>query len=196
MKDAKSIELSGALHFFSLGGYEIMAGYFKNVESLEQLRKQYRDLLKKYHPDNGGSEDITKAINAEYDKLFKVLKDKHESKSADDSGNANAKTSDYNQNMYDWENDKALREVLQKIINFDGIEIEIAGQWIWISGNTYSYKKELKELGFKWASQKKQWYFHTDTFRKKGHKTLSMDEIRNYYGSTKVHTDSKVLLEA
>lgn len=173
-----------------------MAGYFKNVESLEQLRKQYRDLLKKYHPDNGGSEDITKAINAEYDKLFKVLKDKHESKSADDSGNANAKTSDYNQNMYDWENDKALREVLQKIINFDGIEIEIAGQWIWISGNTYSYKKELKELGFKWASQKKQWYFHTDTFRKKGHKTLSMDEIRNYYGSTKVHTDSKVLLEA
>lgn len=173
-----------------------MAGYFKNVESLEQLRKQYRDLLKKYHPDNGGSEDITKAINTEYDQLFKILKNKHESKSTDDSGNANAKASDYNQNMYDWENDKALREVLQKIINFDGIEIEIAGQWIWISGNTYSYKKELKEIGFKWASQKKQWYFHTDTFRKKCHKTLSMDEIRNYYGSTKVHTDAKVLLEA
>lgn len=173
-----------------------MAGYFKNVESLEQLRKQYRDLLKKYHPDNGGSEDITKAINTEYDQLFKILKDKHESKSTDDSGNASAKASDYNQNMYDWENDKALREVLQKIINFDGIEIEIASQWIWISGNTYSYKKELKEIGFKWASQKKQWYFHTDTFRKKSHKTLSMDEIRNYYGSTKVHTDAKVLLEA
>lgn len=166
------------------------------MESLEQLRKQYRDLLKKYHPDNGGSEDITKAINTEYDKLFKVLKDKHESRSADNSGNANTKTSDYSQNMYDWENDKALRDVLQKIINFDGIEIEIAGQWIWISGNTYSYKKELKELGFKWASQKKQWYFHTDTFRKKGHKTLSMDEIRSYYGSTKVHTDTRVLLEA
>jgi hypothetical protein len=43
---------------------------------------------------------------------------------------ATIKQSDYNQNMYDWENDKSLREILQKIITFDGIEIEIAGQWI------------------------------------------------------------------
>jgi len=90
-----------------------MTRYFKDVETLEQLRKQYRDLLKQYHPDNGGSEEITKAINTEYDKLFKILKNRHESKSADKT---NAKASDYNTNMYDWENDKALREVLQKII--------------------------------------------------------------------------------
>ena len=89
-----------------------------------------------------------------------------------------------------------MREVLQKIINFDGIEIEIVGAWLWVSGNTYSYKKELKEIGFKWASQKKQWYFHTDQYRKKSHKSLSMDDIRNYYGSTKVQTDSRILLEA
>ena len=61
--------------------------YFKNVETLEQLRKQYRDLLKKYHPDNGGSEEITKEINNEYEQLFKVLKNRHsnESKSANES---------------------------------------------------------------------------------------------------------------
>lgn len=173
-----------------------MTGYFKNAETLEQLRKQYKELLKKYHPDNGGSEEIMKAVNAEYDKLFKLLKDRHESKSANHSGDHNSEQSDYNQNMYNWENDKALREVLQKIINFDGIEIEIAGQWIWLSGNTFSYKKELKEIGFKWASQKKQWFWHSESFRKKSHKTLSMDEIRNYYGSTKVQAEAKVLLEA
>lgn len=50
-----------------------MAKYFINVNTLEELRKQYKELLKKYHPDNGGSEEITKAVNAEYDKLFKVL---------------------------------------------------------------------------------------------------------------------------
>lgn len=88
--------------------------------------------------------------------------------------------------MYDWENDRALREVLEKIINIDGIEILICGQWIWVDGNTCVYKKELKEIGFKWASQKKKWYFHTDTFRKKSNKTLSMEDIENYYGSTKV----------
>lgn len=40
-----------------------MAKYFINVNTLEELRKQYKELLKKYHPDNGGSEEITKAVN-------------------------------------------------------------------------------------------------------------------------------------
>lgn len=171
-----------------------MGRYFINVNTLEQLRRQYKELLKKYHPDNGGSEDATKAINVEYDKLFKLLKDRHESKGTDDGQNAarNAK-SDYSANMYDWENDKALRNVLQKIINYSGIEIEIAGQWIWISGNTYAYRKDLKDIGFKWASAKKQWYWHSETFRKRSHKTLSMEDIRNYYGSTRVDTMQMVL---
>ena len=95
--------------------------------------------------------------------------------------------------MYDWENDKALRDMIQKIVNFSGIEIEIAGQWIWISGNTYSYRKDLKDIGFKWASTKKQWYWHSEIFRKRSHKTLSMEDIRNYYGSTRVDTMQMVL---
>ena len=61
--------------------------YFKNPNSLDELRKQYKELLKQYHPDNpNGSTEATQAINAEYDRLFKVLKNKHESKStADDT---------------------------------------------------------------------------------------------------------------
>jgi len=169
--------------------------YFKDVNTLEELRKQYRDLLKKFHPDNGGNVSDMQEINAEYDKLFKVLKDRHERKSADTS-NANGTQSPYTSNMYDWENDKALREVLQKIINFNGIEIEIIGQWIWISGNTYKYKKELKEIGFKWASQKKMWHWKSETYQKKCHKTLSMDDIRNYYGSVKIQTKELRAIEA
>ena len=42
-----------------------MNTYFKNVQTLDELRKQYKNLLKKYHPDNGGSEEETKAINVE-----------------------------------------------------------------------------------------------------------------------------------
>ena len=167
--------------------------YFNNVRTREELRRQYKELLKKHHLDNPqGSTAATQEINAEYDRLFRLLKDKHEN----NSDNITHKESEYSKNMYDWENDRSLREVLQKIINFDGIEIEIVGAWIWLSGNTYNYKKELKELGFKWASQKKQWYFHTDIFRKKSHKSLSMDDIRSYYGSTKVQTDTRILLEA
>lgn len=112
--------------------------YFKNVETLEELRKQYKELLKKYHPDNpNGSTKATQEVNAEYDNLFKVLKDRHEHKDA------------------------------------------------------------LKALGFKWAREKKKWYFHTEAFRKRSHKKLSMDDIRNYYGSTEVQTEAtKRLKEA
>lgn len=171
--------------------------YFNNVSTLEELRRQYKELLKKYHPDNAnGSTEATQEINSEYDRLFKVLKDKHESKSDKTADSTNTNQSEYSKNMYDWENDRSLREVLQKIINFDGIEIELVGAWIWVSGNTYSYKKELKEIGFKWASQKKMWFWHGENFKKKSRKTLSMEEIQNYYGSTKVQTDSRVLLEA
>ncbi len=161
--------------------------YFKNINTLEELRKQYKELLKKYHPDNAnGSTEATQEINAEYDKLFKALKDRHESKATDKDGNAKT---DYNNMKYDFTEDQKLREVLQQIITFEGINIEICGCWIW-AFNSYEYRKELKELGFKYAGQKKAWYWHSDVFRKKSHKTLSMEDIRNYYGSTEVETDA------
>lgn len=166
--------------------------YFKNVETLEELRKQYKELLKKFHPDNqDGSTEATQQINAEYDKLFKVLKDKHESKATADSENGKA---DFNKKYYDFAEDKALRDMLKKIIGFNGVKIEIIGNWIWCF-DSYGYRKELKELGFKYAGQKKAWYYHTEAFRKKGRKALSMDDIRNYYGSTEVKTEEKKLLK-
>ena len=71
-----------------------MKTYFSNVQTLDELRKQYRDLLKRYHPDNGGSEEETKAINVEYERLFKTLKDKHTRQdNATDSNTDNNKSS-------------------------------------------------------------------------------------------------------
>ena len=161
--------------------------YFQDVNTLEELRRQYRDLLRKYHPDNkDGSTEATQEINAEYDRLFKLLKDRHESKSAD-SRESNAKT-DSNNMKYDFTEDAKLREVLQQIITFEGINIEVCGSWIW-AFDSYDYRKELKKLGFKYASKKRAWYWHSEAFRKKGRKTLSMDDIRSYYGSTEVATN-------
>lgn len=170
--------------------------YFKNINTLEELRKQYKELLKKYHPDNpDGSTEATQAINAEYDKLFKALKDKHESKAT--GSNETRSKADFNKMKYDFAEDQKLREVLQQIINFSGINIEIIGCWIWVDGNTYEYKDDLKGLGFKWAREKKMWYFHTEAFRKRSRRKLSINDIRDYYGSTEVETnDTKRLKQA
>lgn len=168
--------------------------YFKNVNTLEELRKQYKELLKKYHPDNPqGSTEATQEINAEYEKLFRILKERH--KHQTDGDTSNNKNS-YNNMKYDFKEDEKLREILNKVINFTDITIEIIGQWIWISGNSYQYRKHLKEMGFKFAGQKKAWYWHSEAFRKRSNKKLSLNDIRNYYGSTEVQTERKELLEA
>ena len=165
--------------------------YFKNVNTLEELRKQYKELLKKYHPDNpNGSTEATQQINAEYDKLFKLLKNKHESKEPDTESKHSSDNA-----KWDFAEDVALREILQKVIHFENIVIELCGSWIWISGNSYQYKDELKEIGFKWASQKKQWFWHGGTYRKKGTRPLSMDDIRSYYGSTEFRAEERRYLK-
>ena len=53
--------------------------WFNNPKSLEELKKQYKKLACKHHPDiSGGSEKDMKEINAEYDLLFSKLKNVHE----------------------------------------------------------------------------------------------------------------------
>lgn len=170
--------------------------YFKGTNTLEDLRKQYKELLKKFHPDNpGGSTEATKEINAEYTELFNLLKNRHDSGKFNRENTASQNTS-YEDMKYNFEEDAMLREMLNTVIHISDITIEIIGQWIWISGNTYPHRKELKEMGFRFAGKQKSWYWHSETFRKRSNKVLSMSEKRNRYGSTAVHTAHSELLEA
>lgn len=147
--------------------------YFKNVNTLEELRKEYRRLLKQYHPDQPeGSEEATKEINSEYEKLFDTLK------------NSDTKENAW---KYDRANDELFKEALQAIINLN-ITIEIIGSWIWCSGDTFPVKDILKTNGFSWCSKKKAWSWHDDGYKKKSRKELTLEEIRNYYGSETVKT--------
>jgi len=47
--------------------------WFTNVRTVEELRKQYRQLMKKHHPDVGGNTEAAKEINSKYDRSFGVL---------------------------------------------------------------------------------------------------------------------------
>lgn len=55
--------------------------YFNNCKTLEELRKEYKRLVKQNHPDNGGSVDEIKIINVEYETALNNLKE------ADENGN-------------------------------------------------------------------------------------------------------------
>lgn len=54
-----------------------MTSYFDRITTLQELRSQYKALLKKYHPDNAdGSLEVT-IINLEYEQFFQQLKNAH-----------------------------------------------------------------------------------------------------------------------
>lgn len=54
--------------------------WFKDVKTIEELKKKYKELLRKYHPDNpNSSAEITKEINTEFDALCAVLRHENDS---------------------------------------------------------------------------------------------------------------------
>ncbi len=149
--------------------------YFKNVTCFEELRKEYKKLALANHPDRGGDLEAMQAINAEYDKMFEVYKNIHNTEAAAD-------TTGKKKHMN--ETPESYREAIMKIINIDGIIIELCGSWLWLSGNTYKHKDEIKKAGYDWSKSKKMWYWHPAEESAgfyRGKKT--MDSIRKTYGS-------------
>lgn len=151
--------------------------WFKNVTTVEELRKEYRRLLKLYHPDNeNGSVEVTQKINAEYDRLFAIL-----SKETQSDNQSHAYNTD--------DENKAFKEVINSIIHINA-DIEIIGSWIWVHGG-YEYRELLKSTGFKYAPKKKCWCWHYGDYNRYHKKEISLDEIRLKYGSQSVNHKSK-----
>lgn len=151
--------------------------YFQNITNLDDLRKQYKILLKKYHPDNGGDEESIKIINVEYEALFNDLR-------RFDSKGYKSTSNDF---KYDYMADTTLRNILESIITMD-VNIEVCGSWIWVTGNTYSVRNNLKSKGLRFSKNKKAWYWHDKEFVKFSKKSCSLDFIREKYGSEEIKT--------
>lgn len=147
--------------------------YFVNVNSVEQLKKQYKTLCKKYHPDLNHDTDtnaIMKAINAEYEQLFAKYKDIHE--------NADGET--YTARESTTEQSEDYINIINSIIKFN-IDIEIIGSWVWCF-NSYEYREQLKALGFKYSAKRQAWVWHSGEYKRRK-SNMALDAIREKYGS-------------
>jgi hypothetical protein len=99
--------------------------YFNKCENLDELRAEYRRLIKLHHPDVGGNAETMKAINNEYDLRFDELK----------RGTPHA-----------GETPDAYRAAVESLLHLQGIIIELCGCWLWVTGNTYRIARHSAPL--------------------------------------------------
>ena len=150
--------------------------YFQDCKTIDEVKATYKKLAKEYHPDLGGDTATMQAINTEYAfACASILKG--ENLTAEETDEQIRLSEEY-------------RQVIEKIINLPGIIIEVVGNWIWVTGQTFPVKKQLKEAGLFFASKKVAWYYRAEEYKTKGGKK-TLDEIREKYGSEKINLKHK-----
>lgn len=92
--------------------------HFKNIKSYDDLKNQYRGLLKANHPDNGGDLETMKEINVEYDALFHIWKDRQEKETGEKVEETAESTRRQFYTMFGWEGSRydgslTLKEISQ-----------------------------------------------------------------------------------
>jgi len=145
---------------------------FEGITGLNEAKKVFKRLARLLHPDVGGSEEEFKILKNVYDDIVEH------------------KIYFSNESKFDIE----LEKIISQILHFENITIDVVGSWIWLSGETKVIKDTLKDIGFKWASKKKMWYY--GEMKGRSHKEKSLDEIKGKYGCTTVKSKSKLKLSA
>jgi DnaJ-class molecular chaperone len=147
----------------------------------EDIKRAYRKACSAYHPDrNPAGLEMMKVINCAWSSLSDYV-----ASSVEDNGSL-----DDELNL-----SEEMNTALNAIIAL-GLEIEICGTWIWVSGNTREFKEILKEAGYKWAPKKMMWMWKPEGSKSKGRGKFSMDEIRTAHGSQAVKSKSFTRLSA
>ena len=146
-------------------------GFFDNsiIKTIDDLKKEYFRLAKIHHPDKGGSTEAFQDLQNEYEKLLKsTLKNSNLSEEEQ-----------HNEEVID----EHLRAVIDSIINIPGINIELIGKWIWISGNTFLVKDQLKALKFVFFKKEGVPFWVFKGVESAGRGKMNLDAIKSKYGS-------------
>lgn len=147
--------------------------------SKEEIKAAYKKASLKFHPDrNPAGAEMMQAVND----AWSTLKDLD-----------NVQTSEEDPINAGYDDD--LNDAINAVINLTGVDIEVCGSWVWLTGATKEHKEAIKEAGYKWAKKKASWYFRPEAAAR-GYRgnSWNMDKIRDTHGSNKVRTQYRKAL--
>lgn len=157
-----------------------MKNWYAGCTTLDALKERYKTLAKAYHPDINpdAGDEIMQQINAQYDdmvkRLSRVAADGRTEATEQEARNAATMA-------------QAYRDVIAQIIHLAGLNIELCGAWLWISGETYANREALKAAGCCYAGNKKAWYWRPDEAAcRRSRRNTTMIDIRIKYGSERI----------
>ena len=150
--------------------------WFAGCTTADEIKKRFRELVFKHHPDKGGDTATMQDINEQY---HAALKGQHE-QSQGTTDNGRERTYYYNEQR---ENEAAAK--LMELIKLRlpaSVEIWLIGSWVWVWGDTKPHKEKLKAAGLRWHSKRSAWYWHKPgkrTWRSNG----SLEDLAAKYGA-------------
>ena len=163
-----------------------------NSFNFDELTKQYKKLLFKFHPDHGGSDEQFIDLKNAYKLL--ATKQTYKGKKFD----YDSKTIEDVEKNYSEQLINKLTEILNIYhgnteIN---ISVDIVGDWIWIGGDTKKVKENLKDLKCRFSKNKAMWYWHEGKFQGYKGRTISYSEIVATHGKIQIQEDKRKQLTA
>lgn len=149
--------------------------FFQNCTTLEEVKSLYKKLAFENHPDKGGDTETMQTINAEY--AFASARMLKGANLSDEQTEQQIKFSE------------EYRRIIEQIAHLP-VTIELVGLWIWVTGNTYPLRKQLKTAGLFFASKKQAWYYRSEDLKELRGSKKTLDEIRSKYGSELVNNNT------
>ena len=150
--------------------------YFKNVATLEDVRVR---LIQHLHEVDPKSRRF-KTVISQYEKAYEEFRSAHVKKNGEPYIER-AST----------EPDEFLNIIIN-IMMMDGVNLERVGTWFWASGNTKTYKAELKKLGFWWNKDRLVWQWHDKNAEGRSRKSKKNSGlIKAIYGETVIKADAE-----
>lgn len=73
--------------------------------------------------------------------------------------------------------DNEFLSIVDFVKSLGGCKLYCEGSWIWITGNTFKHREELKECGFKWSGSRKAWYIADKKPRKAATKKSAKNDF-------------------